>query len=156
MTKLKIIMPGIEVEYEGDENLLRTELLPLLETSNRSHNEDIKTKLQGLNEGLQQDLVTLDSHFASLSRVIEELDFADKQFEERSAVFRDAIKKHDATQAELFAIAEAMQEMQRSFNLQCRQLQEQAQNENRQCTMIANLMKTKHDTAKNWISNIDR
>lgn len=47
-----------------------------------------------------------------------------------------------------------MQETQMSFNLQYLQLQSQMQNENRNYTMVSNIMKTKHDTAKNTISNI--
>ena len=43
---------------------------------------------------------------------------------------------------------------QMSFNLQYLQLQQQMQNENRQYTAISNIMKTKHDTAKNSISNV--
>lgn len=49
---------------------------------------------------------------------------------------------------------EQMQEMQMSFNLQYLSLQNQMQNENRQFTMVSNIMKTKHDTVKNSISNI--
>ena len=41
-----------------------------------------------------------------------------------------------------------------SFNLQYLQLQNSMQNENRQFTMVSNIMKTKHDTAKNTISNV--
>ncbi len=47
-----------------------------------------------------------------------------------------------------------MQEMNQSFNLQYLQLQQKMQDENRQFTMLSNVMKTKHDTAKNSISNI--
>ncbi|HEY7680004.1 MAG TPA: hypothetical protein VIC04_05745 [Terriglobia bacterium] len=41
-----------------------------------------------------------------------------------------------------------------SYNLQYLQLQTAMQNENRQFTMVSNIMKTKHDTVKNSISNI--
>lgn len=47
-----------------------------------------------------------------------------------------------------------LQESQMSFNLQYLQLQNSMQNENRQFTMVSNIMKTKHDTVKNSISNI--
>lgn len=56
--------------------------------------------------------------------------------------------------ASLLAATQQMQEMQMSFNLQYLQLQETMQNENRQYTMVSNIMKTKHDTVKNSISNI--
>jgi hypothetical protein len=47
-----------------------------------------------------------------------------------------------------------MQEMNMSFNLQYLALQQQMQNENRMFTMLSNIMKTRHDTAKNAISNV--
>ncbi|NTW52349.1 MAG: hypothetical protein HGB22_07160 [Chlorobiaceae bacterium] len=47
-----------------------------------------------------------------------------------------------------------MQEMQMSFNLQYLQLQSQMQNENRSYTAVSNIMKSKHDTVKNSISNV--
>jgi hypothetical protein len=43
---------------------------------------------------------------------------------------------------------------QMSFNLQYLQLQSRMQHENRSYTAISNIMKTKHDTVKNSISNI--
>ena len=54
----------------------------------------------------------------------------------------------------LFDQTKQMQEMQMSFNLQYLQLQNTMQNENRQFTMVSNIMKTKHDTVKNTISNV--
>jgi hypothetical protein len=41
-----------------------------------------------------------------------------------------------------------------SFNLQYLTLQSSMQNDNRQFTMVSNIMKTKHDTAKNSIRDI--
>ncbi len=57
-------------------------------------------------------------------------------------------------QDQLLAATSNMQETQMSFNLQYLQLQNAMQNENRQFTMVSNIMKTKHDTVKNSISNI--
>ena len=45
-------------------------------------------------------------------------------------------------------------EMNQSFNLQYLELQQAMQDENRQFTMVSNIMKNKHDTAKNSINNI--
>ena len=57
-------------------------------------------------------------------------------------------------QGELLNATKSMQETQMSFNLQYLQLQSQMQNENRQYTAVSNIMKTKHETVKNSISNI--
>lgn len=55
---------------------------------------------------------------------------------------------------DLMQATQQMQETQMSFNLQYLQLQEQMQNDNRQFTTVSNILKTKHDTVKNTISNI--
>lgn len=57
-------------------------------------------------------------------------------------------------QSQLLAATKRMEETQMSFNLQYLQLQSQMQHENRSYTAISNIMKTKHDTVKNSISNI--
>jgi hypothetical protein len=57
-------------------------------------------------------------------------------------------------QAALMAATRRMREMEMSFSLQYLQLQSQMQNENRAYTAISNIMKTRHDTVKNSISNI--
>ena len=54
----------------------------------------------------------------------------------------------------LMAATRQMQEMNQSFNLQYLNLQQNMQQENRQFTMMSNIMKTKHDTAKSAINNI--
>ena len=46
------------------------------------------------------------------------------------------------------------QESSMSFNLQFLGLQDHMQAENRQLIAVSNIMKTKHDTVKNSISNI--
>ena len=57
-------------------------------------------------------------------------------------------------QAQLLNATKQMQETQMSFNLQYLQLQSQMQHENRSYTAISNIMKTKHETVKNSISNV--
>jgi hypothetical protein len=57
-------------------------------------------------------------------------------------------------QDQLLNATKQMQETQMSFNLQYLQLQRQMQHENRSYTAISNIMKTKHDTVKNSISNV--
>jgi hypothetical protein len=59
-----------------------------------------------------------------------------------------------SSQSDLLNATKQMQETQMSFNLQYLQLQSQMQNETRSYTAVSNIMKTKHDTVKNSISNI--
>ena len=62
--------------------------------------------------------------------------------------------RSDAATDQLFAAVKQMQEMQMSFNLQYLMLQNKISHENRQFSMVSNIMKSKHDTAKNSINNI--
>jgi hypothetical protein len=50
--------------------------------------------------------------------------------------------------------AAQMQEMNQSFNMQYLMLQEHMQQEQRQFSLLSNVMKTRHDGAKNVISNV--
>jgi hypothetical protein len=59
-----------------------------------------------------------------------------------------------SSEGSLLQATQQMQETQMSFNLQYLQLQSQMQNENRAYTAVSNIMKTKHDTVKNTISNV--
>ena len=56
--------------------------------------------------------------------------------------------------AQMMLATKEMQEMNQSFNLQYLGLQESMQADNRQFTLMSNIMKTKHDGAKNAISNV--
>jgi hypothetical protein len=60
----------------------------------------------------------------------------------------------DSGSAALMQATQQMQETQMSFNLQYLMLQMQMQNEDRQFTMVSNIMKSKRDTVKNSIANI--
>lgn len=74
--------------------------------------------------------------------------------EKKAAEAGKIAAQKNASQAQLMQAIQQMQETQMSFNLQYLQLQNSMQNENRQFTMVSNIMKTKSDTAKNSISNI--
>jgi len=66
----------------------------------------------------------------------------------------DAGKTGPARENKLFEAIRKMEEMSQSFNLQYLQLQQQMQDEDRRFTLVGNIMKNKHDTAKNAINNI--
>jgi hypothetical protein len=110
----------------------------------KSHNEEIKKRLLELNEGLEQNLAALDSYTANISRLHEELTI------KLQGLSQTAVQSVGA----LLNATQVLQETQMSFNLQYLELQSQMQNDNRQYTAVSNIMKTKHDTVKNTISNI--
>jgi hypothetical protein len=63
-------------------------------------------------------------------------------------------QSNGSSSQDMMQATQQMQEAQMGFNLQYLQLQNQMQNENRQFTMVSNILKTKHDMAKNVIANI--
>jgi hypothetical protein len=66
----------------------------------------------------------------------------------------EAQKTRGQALGRLFKATGEMQEMSQSFNLQYLSLQQNMQDENRRFTLVSNIMKTKHDTAKNAINNV--
>jgi hypothetical protein len=54
----------------------------------------------------------------------------------------------------MMSATKQMSEFQASFNLQYLQLQEKIQTDTRQFNLISNIMKTKHDAAKNALNNV--
>lgn len=60
----------------------------------------------------------------------------------------------DQSQQDTMAQMEKMQEMNQSFNLQYLMLQQHMQDESRRFSLLSNIMKEKHDTAKNSIGNL--
>lgn len=128
--------------------------------------------------GAQQTATAVASTSASRIQAIQSLDESSNSFQqlqqihekmfqmsEEQAIIYSALSKKiedlsklavqkGTSQAELMQATKNLQETQMSFNLQYLQLQNSMQNENRQFTMVSNVMKTKHATAKNIISNI--
>jgi hypothetical protein len=66
----------------------------------------------------------------------------------------DGLAASGDSSAILLQQTKQMQELNNSFNLQYLQLQQNMQADNRQFTTLSNIMKTKHDTAKNSINNV--
>ena len=153
MTKIKVKVLDTEVEYEGDEKYPPSEVIPLLEAVKKSHNEEVKRSLFTLEGELEQELHSMNSNVATISKVNEELDHRVTEFHQQITTFLKKILTLSDSGALLTATRQ-MQETQMSFNLQYLQLQSQMQNENRQYSAVSNIMKTKHDTVKNSISNI--
>ena len=121
MTKLKLRIKTAttEVEYDGEDSLLNSEMSKLLEIITKSDNAQSKATILEAFDGLQQCMDELVGINQSFSVHLAEL-----------------------------------QKFNQSFNLQHLGLQQQMQNENRMFTMVSNVMKNKHDTAKNAISNL--
>lgn len=97
------------------------------------------------------DLASLNSHFQKYREAAEKLSTLYAKLSAKAAEFG---KIGSSSQDQLLQATKQMQEMQMSFNLQYLQLQSQMQQENRSYTAVSNIMKTKHDTVKNSISNV--
>jgi hypothetical protein len=71
----------------------------------------------------------------------------------QEALNKTAASKSGAPQAEKGS-AQNLQEMSQSFNMQYLALQQNMQDESRRFTLVSNVLKAKHDTAKNAIGNV--
>jgi hypothetical protein len=109
--------------------------------------------------GLQSDLAVLEKSHQAEMEAVEQLFALSSALSNKAAEvakIADSARRarsNGATEA-LFAAIKQMQEMQMSFNLQYLMLQNKISHENRQFSMVSNIMKNKHDTAKNSINNI--
>jgi hypothetical protein len=111
-----------------------------------------------------QAIQSLDESSSTFQQLLQIHEKIIQMSEEQAKIYTALGKKIDdlsklaaqtgTSQSDLLQATKNMQETQMSFNLQYLQLQNSMQNENRQFTMVSNIMKTKHDTAKNIISNM--
>jgi hypothetical protein len=113
--------------------------------------------VKAINE-LGFDLEKLNQSHQNLMNAIGELNGLYTKLalkvEEASRIAADAKKTKGDPTSQLFKATEQMHEMQMSFNLQYLMLQNKISHENRQFSMVSNIMKNKHETAKNSINNI--
>ena len=101
-------------------------------------------KLETSHRSLMEAVNALEGLYAKLARKAEEV----------SRLAPDAGKAKGDADDRLIKAAREMREMQQSINLQFLQLQNKISHENRQFTMVSNVMKNRHDTAKNAINNV--
>jgi uncharacterized protein YcgI (DUF1989 family) len=152
--KLLMRVGSTEVDFEGREAFLAAELTRLLDVITHSHNTQVKATLTQEVEASQVAHSNLDDSHAQGSRLEEQLIQRVDAFGQEVADFLALVAAGGSSQDQLLNATKQMQETQMSFNMQYLQLQSQMQHENRSYTAISNIMKTKHDTVKNSISNI--
>ena len=121
-------------------------------------NSDKWNQLSGDYTQLQNALKEIKGQQAKIAAMLQKLQSYNQKMKTFTSNLQNWEKQIDQAgvndQSQLLLATKQMQETQMSFNLQYLQLQSQMQNENRQFTMISNIMKTKHETVKNTISNI--
>lgn len=115
---------------------------------------EVKKQLLEMNQSLQGDLATMDSHILNLSKLNDELESTTKDYSEKLLKLIDSNIAPDRGQSDLKVVLKEIKELHFAFNLQHLALQQDMQSQNRQFTMVSNIMKTKHDTEKNAINNI--
>jgi hypothetical protein len=91
---------------------------------------------------------------AFLSRSAQDLEALANEWERTQVTDRATTAAGGDSQAALLAATKQMQERDKSFNAQYLDLAKKLQDENRRFNLLSNIMKTKHDAAKNSISNV--
>ena len=109
----------------------------------------------GLVSVVDSMLSTLPEMEARHERVVAAADSMAALYRALSLQVANAAETAAGQEAETLVRAlHELQETNMSFNLRYLQLQQRMQEENRRFTLLSNIMKTKHDTAKNSIRNI--
>lgn len=156
MPKIRIAFSQTSLELKGSSSYLRSELPAILKMVNAQQNARSRDEL-----GSHLDL--LEVFRRDMSGSVDAMQQTNRESLDLWNRFMAAVDDYrrevgaaagGGSQQELLNATKQMQETQMSFNLQYLQLQSQMQHENRSYTAISNIMKTKHDTVKNSISNI--
>lgn len=142
-----VIAAAFETPANGEETVDAEQKISLLRQASRELSELAR---QPLPAGLSPEE---KSEADAYTRWLLE---ASAQFANFANSWQRALEKvlADAKTADAMLATQEMHEMNMSFNLQYLQLQQKMQSENRQFAMVSNIMKTKHDTAKNAINNV--
>ena len=134
-----------------------------------AHNELLSQRTQPVinTQGVEKQYQELQSDIQQLAKQQEELGRLMKLYAEKQKQVLDKAasleKTYDSaigaaaggdSQSHLLQATKEMQDTQMSFNRQYLLLQQQMQQENRSYTAVSNIMKSKHDTVKNSISNV--
>jgi hypothetical protein len=119
-------------------------------------NPAIPSRLQAVQsiDELSVSLAELEKSQASLLRVSLEMSRMLGSLRQKIAELGAIAAPERGPISLLASTIRRLQEMNQSFNIQYLMLQQDMQTENRQFTLVSNIMKTKHDTAKNAINNV--
>lgn len=116
-------------------------------------NQTAISSITSIITGLTEDI---DRLTASQKILYEGFQESQRRYEHLSRLATGLIGlvRSGAPQSQLLQASQRIAEMQMSFNLQYLMLMNKISHENRQFSMVSNIMKNKHDTAKNSINNI--
>lgn len=117
--------------------------------SSVSSPKGISQGLAGTIQEATQAHEAMDRCVSNLEKHLRDLSMAMNRHHSRVT----ALLTQASARPESKTIAE-LQQIQAAFNMQYLRLQSQMQHENRSYTAVSNIMKTKHDIAKNSISNV--
>ena len=119
-----------------------------------SQNAEVKKELLEMNQSLQQDFATMESLILNLSKLNDELESITNDYSERLVNLIESNITSERSVSDLKAVLAEITKMNWTFMIQYLALQQKMQSDNRQFTSLSNIMKTKHDSAKNAINNV--
>ena len=112
------------------------------------------SELEGVHANTVQLAERMCAIYISLAKKVAHLAIVAQKTQHQSRHTRAPKQTNETSVESLLRFVARLQEENQSFNLQYLQLQQWMQDENRQFALQSNIMKTKHDTAKNSISNL--
>jgi uncharacterized glyoxalase superfamily metalloenzyme YdcJ len=152
-TAISLLITTLVTGQVNVENKTQTKADAIVFSKSETEYRQVQKELQQLEQQKKQLLTLMELYNEKQKKLLPRIEKLENNY--------DSITKTDipaaaggSSQNELLNATKQMQETQMSFNLQYLQLQINMQNENRSYTAISNIMKTKHDTVKNSISNV--
>lgn len=119
-----------------------------------SVNAPIKAELARTVKGLERDLSVLDDIRKTMSKLNDKIFSIHESEGKNLEGFFERVVRDVGDRPALVKEIKKMQDVLANVNHQYLQLQTKMQDESRRFTLVSNVMKTKHDTVKNSISNI--
>ncbi len=153
-TKLRINLAGAELDYEGSEEFLENKVQNLFDSINKRNNTKVREELLRIIDELQlinsQIINSSADQYNDIKKSLENAQKFIKELLEQLLEARGMSKEN----TKLFQKILQMYKMVEQFMIDFVLLHNEVSYENRQFTMISNIMKTKHDTVKATINNI--
>lgn len=116
--------------------------------------KEVQKELKQMEKQKKELMELLESFEAKQNELVLRAEKLEATYDALNSSVISKSKRKSKSLPQVGSASTQLKEMQMSFNMQYLQLQQQMQRENRSYTAVSNIMKSKHDTAKNSISNV--
>jgi formate dehydrogenase maturation protein FdhE len=151
-TAISLLITSLITGQVNVENKTQTKADAIVFSKSEREYQQVQKELQQLEQQKKQLLALMELYNEKQKKLLPRIEKLENIYD--STTKTNIAAETGGSQNQLLNATKQMQETQMNFNVQYLLLQEHMQNENQTYTAISNIMKTKHDTVKNSISNV--